>query len=699
MLPPRALWVSIVIALVFSFVLIFQPAIAQTPDGSATVSGVVVDEVSGMPVAGATVQLWYYPRFLSEYLSATTKGDGSYDIEVTLLPSEYVLCVEDNRGVVNTYASECYNDKPNIGEEQDVISIAEDDHLRFDFALARAGWVRGRVTSASSGAAIDTAFVSAYTPDGTLAGGSIMNENGDYMLQLAAGNYLVRAKPNDPWADGPGYRTKFYHNRYTPADADPYPVTAWQTATLNFQLEAGTVVRGEIFARENWAELNNVAVSVFDLHGNFLDKVFTDGQGLYELSGLGTGSYRFGYDATTIRFGDADYFSEFYEGQATLDHAIPVSVVAGDPPKRIDVALEQKPVVRSVATSPNLPNAITVSFQHTFTPTFTLNGGTTWNTFPLQPWIADVLPQAYDMLSVGVSSRQEITRPVRFMVFSPGPWTIGAKMFRTGDDGRAWSTEHLFDCSGTNEIGEVVVDPSNDANLYFVGTCIIYFSPIAAVSTSGNAYFRSVYYSLDHGFSWQHLRTGDAVAVPASQGGRIFVHDGDPAKWYYSDDLVSWTETAFNFDVLVPDEVSPQRHFGLQWESDYASSAVTVTGTTSSDGGATWTAIPMPCNTITVGDPTLVSIPGHSGVLMMNCTAEGTVKRSFDGGATWETLSDITDAHYLTVDRRQEGSVFVGKADGLWLSTDIGDHWTRLIAFPTEKWQPSVYLPLPLIKR
>ena len=85
MLPPRALWVSIVIALVFSFVLIFQPAIAQTPDGSATVSGVVVDEVSGMPVAGATVQLWYYPRFLSEYLSATTKGDGSYDIEVTLL--------------------------------------------------------------------------------------------------------------------------------------------------------------------------------------------------------------------------------------------------------------------------------------------------------------------------------------------------------------------------------------------------------------------------------------------------------------------------------------------------------------------------------------------------------------------------------------------------------------------------------------
>ena len=95
----------------------------------------------------------------------------------------------------------------------------------------------------------------------------------------------------------------------------------------------------------------------------------------------------------------------------------------------------------------------------------------------------------------------------------------------------------------------------------------------------------------------------------------------------------------------------------------------------------------------------MVSIPGHSGVLMMNCTAEGTVKRSFDGGATWETLSDITDAHYLTVDRRQEGSVFVGKADGLWLSTDIGDHWTRLIAFPTEKWQPSVYLPLPLIKR
>jgi len=699
MLPPRALWVSIVIALVFSFVLIFQPAIAQTPDGSATVSGVVVDEVSGMPVAGATVQLWYYPRFLSEYLSATTMADGSYEIEVTLLPSEYVLCVEDNRGVVNTYASECYNDKPNIGEEQDVISIAEDNHLRFDFALARAGWVRGRVTSASTGAAVDTAVVSAYTPDGTLAGGSIMNENGDYMLQLAAGEYLVRAKPNDPWADGPGYRTKFYHNRYTPADADLYPITAWQTATLDFQLEAGTVVRGEIFARENWAKLYNVTVSVFDSRGNLLDKVFSDGQGLYELAGLGTGSYRFGYDATTTKFGDAEYFSEFFEGQATLDHAIPVSVVAGDPPKRIDVALEQKPVVRSVATSPNLPNAITVSFQHTFTPTFTLNGGTTWNMFPLQPWIADVLPQAYDMLSVGVSSRQEITRPVRFMVFSPGPWTIGANMFRTGDDGRVWSTEHLFDCSGTNEIGEVVVDPTDDANLYVIGTCKVYFSPIAKATGTGIAYFQSVYISQDHGLSWKHLRTGRALAIQALRGSRIFVLDGEPARWYFSDDRVNWNETDFDADMLVPDEVSPDWLYGLKWTSDYPTTVITATGMASTDGGISWSNITLPCTPTSVGDPSLVAIPGHAGVLMMNCAADGTVSRSYDAGATWETLPDITDAHYLTVDRRQEGSVFVGKADGLWLSTDIGDHWTRLIAFPTEKWQPSIYLPLPLIKR
>src|SRR5690606_35631692 len=148
-----------------------------------------------------------------------------------------------------------------------------------------------------------------------------------------------------------------------------------------FQLEAGTVVRGEIFARENWAKLYNVTVSVFDSRGNLLDKVFSDGQGLYELAGLGTGSYRFGYDAMTTKFGDAEYFSEFFERQATLDHAMPASVVAGDRPRRIDVAHEQKPVVRSVATAATLPDAITVSFQHTFTPTFALNGGTTWTTF------------------------------------------------------------------------------------------------------------------------------------------------------------------------------------------------------------------------------------------------------------------------------------------------------------------------------
>jgi len=282
-----------------------------------------------------------------------------------------------------------------------------------------------------------------------------------------------------------------------------------------------------------------------------------------------------------------------------------------------------------------------------------------------------------------------------------------AGLYRTGDDGTVWSKESILPCRGGFVLppGEIKVGTQSDTKLFVALVCLAWQSPILS-KTGSESYYNSeeIMVSTNNGMTWQNLRRGIDVVIQGAASDRVWVRSrlydiSLRPRWFFSDDLMSWTETNFDMDLLLPDEVSAERLYGLSWEPNNDTSPKTLIGIATMDAGVTWVDIQVPCASMSRNDPTLVSIPGHSGALMMNCAAEGTVKRSSDGGATWETLPDITDAHYLTVDRRQEGSVFVGKADGLWLSTDIGDHWTRLIAFPTEKWQPSVYLPLPLIKR
>ena len=98
------------------------------------------------------------------------------------------------------------------------------------------------------------------------------------------------------------------------------------------------------------------------------------------------------------------------------------------------------------------------------------------------------------------------------------------------------------------------------------------------------------------------------------------------------------------------------------------------------DGGATWQALP----TISGAVVSVAADPNRSGVVyagVFNNLANGSIRKSIDGGVTWATIFPTAGIFNITIDPGNSDVLYAPTVGhGVFKSTDGGQHWSPMPA-------------------
>ncbi|MDX3909294.1 MAG: hypothetical protein QHC67_05690 [Sphingobium sp.] len=185
------------------------------------------------------------------------------------------------------------------------------------------------------------------------------------------------------------------------------------------------------------------------------------------------------------------------------------------------------------------------------------------------------------------------------------------------------------------------------------------------------AFNRAPFYTLDRGRTWRR------VVLPGETGQLT----GSVAQ--------KWTQRK----TLAADRVLP-RTFYLVHSGDGSSPASAGLWRTS-DGGKSWVrrfrGEIAPASRYAAK---LRAVPGHAGHLFFTSGVNGegdtALRRSTDGGASWQALRHINRVDDIAFGKAASGSrypaIYIsGRVDGeygIWRSVDNAAHWQRLVGFP-----------------
>ncbi|MGD9099759.1 MAG: carboxypeptidase regulatory-like domain-containing protein, partial [Anaerolineae bacterium] len=285
-----------------------------TPGG--VISGVVTAEDSGLPLSDVDVNL--YEASTGNFIKdETTNASGVYRLG-SLTTGSYKLSFRDGNEV---YILEYYDDKPDK-DSADPITVTAGMTTTINAQLSLGGAIDGTVTAEDGGAPLNNIGVEVYdVSTGDYAGYGNTNASGAYRIgSLASGNYrVVFYDPADV------YLTEYYDDKFNSNDADPVPVTAGMTTTINAQLARAGVISGVVTAEGSGLPLSDIDVDVYVASsGNWLKDEMTDASGVYRISGLASGDYK-------LRFLDTNqiYLTEYYDDKPTKDSADLVTVAVG----------------------------------------------------------------------------------------------------------------------------------------------------------------------------------------------------------------------------------------------------------------------------------------------------------------------------------------------------------------------------------
>ncbi len=198
-------------------------------------------------------------------------------------------------------------------------------------ASAASGQLTGKVTDAITHAGLGGVGVDVYDSSGSFFTAAATAADGTYAVSgLGSGSYRVGFQPFSG-----RYGPQFYNGKSSLASADPVAVSAGSTTSgIDAALAAAGQVTGRVTDAATHVGLGGVGVDVYDSSGNFLTAAATAADGTYAVSGLGSGSYRVGFQPASGNYGP-----QFYNGKSSLASADPVAVSAGSTTSGIDAAL------------------------------------------------------------------------------------------------------------------------------------------------------------------------------------------------------------------------------------------------------------------------------------------------------------------------------------------------------------------------
>lgn len=198
--------------------------------------------------------------------------------------------------------------------------------------------------------------VAAYPSNRSFYGGTweVTNANGEYEIEkLAPGSYKVRffkceEEEQEGFLSGAdtklNYAPRYYHEQSVAADAEAVKVEAGKVAEdIDAEMKPGAEIYGEVLNAQG-AALEHVCVSAYPItEDGPQEPVYTESgaSGVYELTGLLTGSYAVAYNDCGPNVAAAYYDEASSTGHHVLgfESATKVSVTAETEPADIDELL------------------------------------------------------------------------------------------------------------------------------------------------------------------------------------------------------------------------------------------------------------------------------------------------------------------------------------------------------------------------
>jgi photosystem II stability/assembly factor-like uncharacterized protein len=289
-----------------------------------------------------------------------------------------------------------------------------------------------------------------------------------------------------------------------------------------------------------------------------------------------------------------------------------------------------------------------------------------------------------------------------YMAAAPG-------FFRSSDGGVSWQlTKPVPSLNGAAD--DVAVDPTQSDRVYVAtGTNILVSQDrgltftTASLQGQQNSVWRvecgadgvayvpdgvKMYRSNDHGLTWQVAGTfpqtselAYSVVVDPADSRTVYVSLWTRGIFVSRDSGATWQQ--------LGSEPALARTMRLEIDRNNPSRiwAGTDNGLYRSDnGGADWTATSL------TGYVDAVEVDPYNSMTIY----AGPQRRSTDGGATWDPVPQNFGAHLgrsRVAFHPTEAGRLIAFADGIWLSSDSGNHWTRgntgLIATSVQRIVPA----------
>ena len=309
---------------------------ATTPDidfslaTGGSISGTVVDQITGQPIAGADLWAEAYDC-CGGGSGARTGADGTYTIDGLSAGDFRVTASTYQLGYVREFYPSTTN--WNLATRVAVDVDVGQDTPGIDFSLVSGGSISGTVTRQIDGTPVADADVRSDTYDCCGGGNGTRTEaDGTYTIDgLASGDFRVQVR-----ADSQGLVGEFYESTTDWSAATRVPVvTGANTAGIDFSLPGGGSISGSVLESDGTTPI--VGANVFaqsDTAG--WGHTQTIGDGTYQINGLGAGSYRVEAEASGRGF-----VREFYTSTVDYSMATLVDVTEGSETAGIDFTLDQ----------------------------------------------------------------------------------------------------------------------------------------------------------------------------------------------------------------------------------------------------------------------------------------------------------------------------------------------------------------------
>ena len=318
---------------------------APTESGSGmtrggTISGIVRDADTGLPIAGVNVAADTEQG--GSYTDDQTDADGRYAV-TGLTPGQYRVWAS---GQDQEYIRLHFNGQLSWDDADAIPIDGAEEVTGADFNLSIGATISGRVIDGDTGLPVSGLGVSADQDRGGAGAYTGTDARGEYVLAgLAPGTYRVRTNPQDSEATQ-AYVQEYYNKTSQYEDAELITVASRaEISGIDFTVRVGGTITGRVVDAATGLPVSDVGIYADSAEGGDGAGAATDFDGRYAIAGLGPGRYRVGVDA-----GQMGYIDVEYDDRQPWEEADLVTIVGSQSVTGIDFRLGVGAIISGTVT-------------------------------------------------------------------------------------------------------------------------------------------------------------------------------------------------------------------------------------------------------------------------------------------------------------------------------------------------------------